>query len=178
LPLGSIQARFLTKDALTKVKEHPGCVGIASDLVTAKEKYHKAVKHLMGHVVIAKTLQDANEIAKIIMRKYRIVTLEGDVVNPGGAMSGGVKKKTNQSLFTRDNDLQETTTKLNEFQEKAKIFEKNLEQQKQKIRDIEQEIEIKENVLQENRKLLQKVQETYKESAIKLTAHNNNHKLY
>ncbi|HLR41144.1 MAG TPA: chromosome segregation protein SMC [Virgibacillus sp.] len=178
LPLGSIQARFLTKDALTKVKEHPGCVGIASDLVTAKEKYHKAVKHLMGHVVIAKTLQDANEIAKIIMRKYRIVTLEGDVVNPGGAMSGGAQKKTNQSLFTRDNDLQETTTKLNEFQEKAKNFEKNLEQQKQKIRDIEQEIEIKENVLQENRQLLQEVQATYKESALKLTALNDNLKLY
>ncbi|WP_099158065.1 chromosome segregation protein SMC [Virgibacillus ndiopensis] len=178
LPLGSIQPRYITKDVLAKVENHQGYVGIAANLISCDEKFKKAIDHLMGHVVIAKTLKDANEIAKIVMRRYRIVTLDGDVVNPGGSMSGGAQKKTNQSLFTRDKDLQEITIKLDEFQEKAITFENKVKEQKQTIEKQEANLETQQNELTIEQQALQKLQSEHNEIELKLAQLNENLTLY
>src|SRR5690606_42097228 len=89
LPLGSIQERFIPTDMLEKVKTHPGFIGIAANLISTQPVFQRAVNHLMGHVIISTSLKDANDIAKMVYRRYRVVTLDGDVVNPGGSMSGG-----------------------------------------------------------------------------------------
>ncbi|MFD2044073.1 chromosome segregation protein SMC [Ornithinibacillus salinisoli] len=178
LPLGSIQPRFITNDNLINIKNHAGFIGIASELVTANGKYKKAINHLMGHVVIANTLKDANEIASLVMRKYRIVTLEGDVVNPGGSMSGGAQKKTNQSLFTREKDLQELTDKLVDFQKKASIFEQQVSDQKNKISNKESDLESLELTLGETQSLLQKTRTSYNEIEMKLRSLDDNLSLY
>ncbi|WP_164669032.1 chromosome segregation protein SMC [Virgibacillus doumboii] len=178
LPLGSIKERFVPKDLLTKAENYSGFVGVAANLVSAQPEYKKAVDHLMGHVIIAKTLKDANEIANIVMRKYRIVTLEGDVVNPGGSMSGGAKKKTNQSLFTREKDLQELTDKLSDFQERAKAFEQKVEKQKQEIGKIEKQLAAEEEAVQAEQQALQEIQAAKREAEMKLTSLNENLALY
>jgi chromosome segregation protein len=178
LPLRSIQPRFITKDILEKVKEHPGFVGVAADLAVTEDSYLQVLRHLMGHVIIAENLHAANEIANIAMKRYRVVTLAGDIVNPGGSMSGGAQKKTNQSLFTRDKDLQETIRKLNNFQEKARAFEKQTEQKKQQIEDAEEELETNENRLNTDRHKLQEMRHTYKELELRADSLNDNLKLY
>lgn len=102
LPLKSIQPRFLSSEGKQEVREHPGFVGIASDLVQPKaKKYEKAVQHLMGNVVIAKTLRDANDIAIKLHRRYRIVTLDGDMVHPGGSMSRSAEKTESIAVYPR-----------------------------------------------------------------------------
>ncbi|QGS68633.1 hypothetical protein CV093_09475 [Oceanobacillus sp. 143] len=93
LPLKSIQERFITPDMEQRIKGHQGYIGLAANLVKTNEPYVRAVNHLMGHVLIAETLKDANDIARIVQRRYRVVTLDGDVVNPGGSMSGGAQRK-------------------------------------------------------------------------------------
>ncbi|WP_188454420.1 chromosome segregation protein SMC [Virgibacillus oceani] len=178
LPLGSIQPRYITKDVLAKVENHHGFIGIAANLIKCNEKYQKAIDHLMGHVVIAKTLKDANEIAGIVMRRYRIVTLEGDVVNPGGSMSGGAQKKTNQSLFTRDKDLQDTTKKLDEFQKKAAAFENTVKEQKLTIEKQEAQLETQQNELTYEQQSLQKLQSELNEIELKQGQLNENLTIY
>src|SRR5699024_1543257 len=93
LPLQSIQPRYIHENMLSNIRHQPGFVGIAAELVDADALYEKAINHLMGHVIIAETLQAANKIADITKRRNRIVTLDGDVINPGGAMAGGAKRK-------------------------------------------------------------------------------------
>lgn len=178
LPLKSIQPRFITKEVLAKAENHSGYIGIAADLVTVKGDYRRVLNHLMGHIIIAKSLKDANEIAKVIMRRYRIVTLDGDIVNPGGAMSGGAQKKTNQSLFTRDKDLQDTVSKLNSFQKKAESFEKQIDQQKQYIKETEQELEKKEHAVYTSRQKQQELQTTYKEIELKVESLHDKLRIY
>lgn len=178
LPLGSIKERFIPKDLLAKASSHTGFVGVAANLVSAQPEYKKVADHLMGHVVIAKTLQDANEIANIVMRKYRIVTLVGDVVNPGGSMSGGAKKKSNQSLFTREKDLQELTDKLSDFQKRAHEFEQKVEKQKQQIGEIEKQLETEEQAVQTEQQTLQEIQSAKREAEMKLTSLNDNLALF
>lgn len=73
--------------------------------------------------------------------RYRIVTLEGDVVNPGGSMTGGAKKNSNQaSLFTREKELDETASKLNRYEQKTKQFEHNLQEKQTKQEQLKKEI--------------------------------------
>ncbi|WHX27134.1 chromosome segregation protein SMC [Virgibacillus halodenitrificans] len=178
LPLDSIQERYISPDLLYKVKEHPGFVGIAADLIKIDASFSRAVKHLMGHVVIAQSLKDANEIAGIVKRKFRIVTVEGDVVNPGGAMSGGANKKTNQSLFTREKELQELTDKLKDFQEKTLSFEQQVKDKRQRIKELEQQLSDEESILIESKEKLQQHYSNSKEQEMKLDALNSQLEMY
>src|SRR5690625_5513466 len=74
----------------------------------------------MGNIIIAKTLKDANEIAVIVNRRSRIVTLDGDVVHPGGSISGGAKQKSKSTLFSREKELEEITSQVVDDEGKAK----------------------------------------------------------
>ncbi|OZU90349.1 chromosome segregation protein SMC [Virgibacillus indicus] len=178
LPLKSIQERFITRDVLTEIQKHSGFVGTASSLVETDDRFKKCVNHLMGHVVIAETLKDANEIAGKVKRRYRVVTLDGDVVHPGGSMSGGAKKRTNQSLFTREKDLQEITEKLDEVQGRAERFEEMVSSLKLQLSHKEKELEQKELSITEAQQELQKVQEAHKELEMQLASLNNNLSIY
>ncbi|RDW17864.1 chromosome segregation protein SMC [Oceanobacillus chungangensis] len=178
LPLKSIQERFITMDMEQKVKLHQGYIGIAASLVNTNERYERAVNHLMGHVIIAESLKDANDIAKIVGRKYRVVTLEGDVVNPGGSMSGGAQKKTNQSLFTREKDIQEITEKLTAFQKKILLFEQKVQREKQEIVTSEEQLQQAEVTLSVKQQEIQELQATVREVTLKLESLNDNLSIY
>lgn len=178
LPLGSIQPRYIPQDVLAQVEKHPGYVGVAGKLVSTERAFQKAVDHLMGHVLIAKTLKDANDMARLVMRKYRIVTLEGDVVNPGGSMSGGAQKKTNQSLFSRDKDLQELTEKLADYQAKAQVFEQQVQTLKNELMESEQSLQSLEYTINDAQTRLQDARSTHKEIELKLASLSENLSIY
>lgn len=178
LPLGSIQERFITQDMLVKIEGHPGFHGIASKLVHTNATYQKAVNHLMGHVIIAENLKDANEIAALVNRRFRVVTLEGDVVNPGGSMSGGAQKKTNQSLFTREKDLQEVTEKIEGFQQKIFQFESIVGRKKQLIKQLENDLRTKESTISSEQIALQELHSEWKQVEMRLSSINDNLSIY
>lgn len=107
LPLDVIAERHLPEHVYQIVKSNPGFIGIGSELVSIAPQYKRVIEHLMGNVIVTKTLKDANKIARMTNRKYRIVTIDGDVVFPGGSMSGGAQKKAGFSLFSREKELQQ-----------------------------------------------------------------------
>ncbi|WP_080874785.1 chromosome segregation protein SMC [Oceanobacillus timonensis] len=179
LPLQSIQPRFLARDGQQQVSDHPGFVGVASDLVEAKaKKYEKAVQHVMGNVVIAKTLRDANDLAIKLQRRYRIVTLDGDMVHPGGSMSGGAQKKQNQSLFTREKDLQELQARLAEYKQKTEQFEKGVQKKRDYLGELDKKISLTEQETQSIQSDVQESQADFQSLQAKLTSVNDNLAIY
>ncbi|WP_087972937.1 chromosome segregation protein SMC [Oceanobacillus rekensis] len=178
LPLGSIQERFIQADFLRKLKNHPGYIGIASSLVKTSNLYQKAINHLMGHVIIARSLKDATDIATLVNRRFRVVTVEGDVVNPGGSMSGGAQKKTNQSLFTREKDLQEMTERLIAYQQKAFQFETMVKQKKNNVHSLESELSSAENQITIMQTELQEIHTELKQVEMELSSINDNLSIY
>src|SRR5699024_6323865 len=98
LPLGSIEKRGIPSTVIQKIETEEGYVGIASNLVKVHDHYRIVVDHLMGNAIVTKDLKSATTIAAKTNRRFRIVTLDGDVVYPGGSMSGGAKKQQNVSL--------------------------------------------------------------------------------
>ena len=102
LPLSSVRGRA---DNVDGWKNEPGFVGLASDLVGYDERVEGAVLHLLGRTLVAVTLDDAINIARKSGNRVRIVTLDGQIISAGGAMTGGSEARGVGTL-SRRNELE------------------------------------------------------------------------
>lgn len=141
LPLTVIRAREIPSSQLRAVASHPAFVGTAVDLIDFDKKYINIAANLLGTVIITKDLKGANELAKLVHHKYRFVTIDGDVVNPGGSMTGGAIKQKTSSLLSRKTELDELKTKITDMEEKTSVLEKHVKQLKTDITSLEEKVE-------------------------------------
>ena len=116
-------------------------MSIAADLVQYNRKYENIIYYLLGNVVIAKDLPGANQIANLLQYRYRIVTLEGDIVNPGGSMTGGAQKQKRSSLLSRKNELKELKNQLVVMEKETTALEEKVKALKKEIANAEKELE-------------------------------------
>ncbi|OIJ13195.1 chromosome segregation protein SMC [Anaerobacillus alkalilacustris] len=137
LPLSVIKPRDLSQFEKQKIQSQPSYIGVASELIDYDKKYQAIISNLLGHVIVAKDLQGANALAKLLQYKNRIVTLEGDVVNPGGSMSGGSVKQKGSPILGRQRELEELVAKLVKMEEQTKIMETNLKSLKKQRQETE-----------------------------------------
>lgn len=103
LPMNIMKSRRLTSDLLIRAQAVTGFVTLASDALIFDSKYTRIVENLVGNVVIAKDLNAANQMARETGHRFRIVTLGGDVINPGGSMTGGAMNRKNSSSVLKQN---------------------------------------------------------------------------
>ncbi|MBN8207447.1 chromosome segregation protein SMC [Bacillus sp. NTK071] len=141
LPLTVIKSRRISGYDLERIKQHDAFVGVASDLIKFDPKYEAVIENLLGSVLIAKELKGANELAKIMQYRTRIVTLEGDVVNPGGSMSGGSVKQKSSSLLSRQRELEVLEKKLADMQQKTAVVEQEIKQEKVHLSELEENLD-------------------------------------
>ncbi|MCW1835649.1 chromosome segregation protein SMC [Bacillus xiamenensis] len=140
LPMNVIKERTIQFRDIQTAEQHAAFIGVASQLVSFDEKYQKVIQNLLGTVLIVRDLKGANELAKMLGHRYRIVTLEGDVVNPGGSMTGGGMKKQSNSLLSRNREIETLTKQLVEMEEKTTILEKETKETKQAISASESQL--------------------------------------
>lgn len=140
LPLTVIKPRTITHEARQAVSNMPGFINTLNELIQTEQTYQSIIDNLSGNILVCDTLQHANEIAKAIGFKYRIVTLEGDIVNPGGSMSGGSKNKPTQALTAR-NDLQQVTQQLETFKTSTKQLKKQVDNLSETITTEEMKVD-------------------------------------
>ncbi|MEI7027366.1 chromosome segregation protein SMC [Paenibacillus sp. y28] len=112
LPLDVIKGRHIGASERGSIATAPGFVGVAAELVKFDAAYENIFSSLLGHVVIAETLEEANRIAARCQYRYRVVTLEGDLVNPGGSMTGGSQHRKNSSLLGRQRQIDELAKEI------------------------------------------------------------------
>lgn len=134
LPLTIIKGKYLQSAQRQAAGMHPAFVGTADSLVQYSEKYEEIIKNLLGNVVVAKDLKGANELAKLLQYKSRIVTLDGDVVNPGGSMTGGASKQKSSSLLSRKAELDSLKEKLQDMEGKVSSQEEQVKELKDKVK--------------------------------------------
>lgn len=112
LPLNIIQPRNVYANDLNKAANVSGFVGVASDLVSYDSKVENIVKNILGNLLVAQNIDDATKISAAVGRKYRVVTLDGNVVNAGGSLTGGQQRRVNSSILTRKDELVSLTKEL------------------------------------------------------------------
>lgn len=133
MPLDVMKSRMLGKPERMAIEGHSGYVGIAAELISSEPRYRNIVENLLGGVVVAKTIADANSLARLLQYRVRIVTLDGDVVNPGGSMSGGSIQKKGTSLLGRTREIEEMETKLQQMEKKIADAQSVCEQREQQL---------------------------------------------
>ncbi|MFS0643525.1 chromosome segregation protein SMC [Siminovitchia sp. 179-K 8D1 HS] len=105
LPLNIVKPKKLQTEQILFLQRHSPFVGLASQLIRFDKKYEPAIENLLGNVIIAKDLQGATQLAKLLQYRFRIVTIDGEVINPGGSMTGGKSKQKRNSLVGRKNEI-------------------------------------------------------------------------
>lgn len=106
LPLDVMKGRSVQDADRRQAEGVEGYIGIAADLIQTEPAYDKIMRNLLGNVIIARSLEQANRIAARCQYRYRVVTVEGDVVNAGGSMTGGSQNKRNTGLLARQRQLE------------------------------------------------------------------------
>ncbi len=125
LPLTTIKPRYLSEANLNKAAAVNGFIGIASELVSNDKSVQTIIDNLLGQTIVAETLESANAIARAIQFRNRVVSLEGDVMNAGGSMTGGGGRQNNTSpIFTQKSELDALGKFIKENQQ---VMEKLLE---------------------------------------------------
>lgn len=116
LPLSSIKHYTVNPNSQRQLQQLPGYLGIAADLVTVPPEFTKVTAHLLGTVIVVDTLAHGIKIAKAIQRRYRIVTLQGDLLSTSGAMSGGALARNSSNLLQQKAEIQAAKQQITTMQ--------------------------------------------------------------
>ncbi len=133
LPLNTIQGRTLQENGLENCR---GFVGIASQLVSSEQQYRGIVENLLGRTVIVSDLDAAIQMSQKYRNRFKIVTLDGQVMNPGGSMTGGSTNK-DAGILSRANELEKLTRQEKELQEKRMVLEGELQEAQRQADQVE-----------------------------------------
>ena len=106
LPISTIHGRSLDDGQFKLAESGQGFVGVASKLLTCDDSIRNIVDNLLGRIVVIDTLSNAMIIARASGFSFRLVSLDGDVVNPGGSLTGGSIRRQGTGILGRARDLE------------------------------------------------------------------------
>ena len=124
LPMNTIQGRNLQENGLDNCR---GFIGIASELVSCDGQYRGIVENLLGRTVIASDMDAAIQMSQKYKNRFKIVTLDGQVMNPGGSMTGGSTNKE-AGILSRANELEKLTAQEKKLQQDKAVSEAELQE--------------------------------------------------
>jgi len=136
LPLTAIRGRRLEENGLERCE---GFVGVASDLIRYDEKYESVFLNLLGRTVICDNLDHAIAMARSYQNRFRIVTLDGQVMNAGGSMTGGSVTRS-AGILSRANELERLTAAAEALRDKKMKLEARLAEAVRSASEVEFEL--------------------------------------
>ncbi len=145
-PINVIKRRYIDENTLSVLKNIEGYIGVLADLVTTDNEYKNIIYNQLGLVLIAEDLDTALRISKKIDRRYKVITLAGDVINVGGSMTGGANYK-GRSLVMINQEITNYINIINSLEESNKKITIDINDTKEDIRKLEDKIYLKEKDL-------------------------------
>ncbi len=127
-PINIIKAKNINSGDIEKIKNHKGFVNVANFLVKYDKEYDDIIKNQLGNVVVVRDMDALNDIGRILDYKYRIVSLDGEILYSGGSVTGGSFKNSTSALSDK--------LKLNEMQEELEIKKTQLENLNREFREF------------------------------------------
>lgn len=170
LPLTTIKPRSLGAHHYQAIKDVDGFLGIASELVSFSENVAPVMQNLLGAIVIARDLDSANLLARQLRYQVRIVSLDGDVMNAGGSMTGGATKQGNRgNLFNQGHELAEWTKRYEEINQALQAKEAFVRDLQAKVADQTESLETLRTQGEQTRLAYQEAQSSEERVATELT---------
>ena len=137
LPLNIIQGRIL--QIYDNIRNLKGYIGVASQLIEYDEKFKKALDYVLGKVVIVDNMDNALIIAKSANHSFKIVTLDGQVLNPGGSLTGGSIYQKSTSIIGRKREIDELEKNAKSLKEDILKLNSKIDVTTGDIRTIDEE---------------------------------------
>ena len=124
-PLSNIKERIIDNNILDIVNSMNGYIGVASDLIKYDNKYKNIITNLLGNTIVSEDINTANLISRRLNHRYRVVTLDGQVLNIGGSLTGG-SIQSKRSVLTLKYELEELQMEYNKGLNKIVEQEDNI----------------------------------------------------
>ena len=132
LPITSVKGK-----KLDRIKgKNTGIIGIASDLIKYSKKYENIILNLLGRTVIVQDMNTAIRVAKDNGYTFRIITLDGDVINPSGAITGGSVTKKTVNILGRGREIEKLQKEIKKLEEQIQKLEKEKENYQESIENV------------------------------------------
>ena len=123
-PLNIIKAKGIDYDTINILKNEKSVLGIFSDLVKYDNKYRDIVLNQLGNIIVVDNIDIANKISKLINYRYRVISLDGDIIHVGGSLSGG-SLRTNKSIISEKKELERLEKELDEIKKVIEEIDNN-----------------------------------------------------
>lgn len=163
LPLSAISDRRSGKENLEKEQ---GFIGYGSDLVTVDKEYIQLAGYLLGRCVVVDNIDNALKLNKKYSYSLKIVTLEGELLNPGGSMTGGAFKNTS-NLLGRRREIEDLEEIINRTLVSITTITKGIERDEERIRIVSEELNSNQEILQQKLLVKNTVELQYNQMAAK-----------
>ena len=126
LPITSVKGSYLDRNIINEAKKCEGFCGVASDLIGYDHEYAGIILNFLGRVIIVKDLDSGIAMARKFKYNFRIVTLDGDMLNNSGAISGGSKDVNISGILSRANQITELVEDIDKLKEDLSHIEENI----------------------------------------------------
>lgn len=150
LPMTSVRGKTLNSNEM-KMTLQDGCLGVASQLIEFDKKYTGIINYLLGRVVIVDNIDNGIKLAKKSNYSFKIVSLDGDVLNPGGSITGGSHNTNYTNILGRERQISETENEVKTLKEKQNQLEDYIRTLKKELYDLNTEISSLENEINDIR---------------------------
>ena len=141
LPMDAIRPNSIQESGLNK---HRGFVGVASELISYDPQYNNIFANLLGRVIIAEDMDSAIAIARAYKHRYRIVTLDGQVLNAGGSMTGGSVSRS-AGILSRSNELERLQGQIDGVRSQLSEAKALQAEAQRELTNAEYELEVAQN---------------------------------
>ncbi len=138
-PISIMKEKEVDTNTLKILKELDGFVGIASDLVKYDPTYKGIICNQLGNVIVAQDLDTANVMSRKVDYRYKVVTLDGELLHVGGSLTGG-NQKNNKSILTEKYELEHALQQQKELSEQIALLEEKINEHDDTCRSIEDKL--------------------------------------
>lgn len=137
-PLSVIKEKSINSNDLKEIQE-PGFIDIASNLVKYDKKYQNIILNQLGNIIVVDNIDNANKISKKINYRYRIVTIDGEVIHVGGSITGGNNNKIT-NVISLKYELENEINKQKETEKQIENLENEINSNDHKLKSLEDEL--------------------------------------
>ena len=173
-PINIIKPRYVENDIIERLANVNGYINTLNNLVNCEAKYRDVIDNQVGNVIVVDNIDSMNMIGRIIEYKYRIVTLDGEILHAGGSITGGTTKK--KSFISEKNELEklkydlenykkqeiDLSKELEKVNEEEEIINNNILETEKRVISFNEVIDQKNNTLNDINNNINKVNESIK----------------
>ena len=178
-PLNIIKPKYIDTDTLNIIKEEKGFIDIASNLVKYDNIYKNIILNQLGNIIVTKNIDEATKISKKINNRYKIVTIDGEIIHVGGSMTGG-KQAKQRNIITDKYELEEKikqkdqiTNEIKELENQTNEIDYNLKQIEDKLYLLEKDKLLWQDNIENKKRQIQNYKKERQEVIIKTKQSEN-----